>query len=77
MSTIREILDEHSVVISQDGDMGIWKEDFDKLEKELTDSLKDELADKIDKETYVDNMSEDNLVEHIVNEIRKFKPKEK
>ena len=32
------------------------------------------LADKIEKDTYTENREEDNLVEHIVNEIRKHKP---
>ena len=35
-------------------------------------SILDKLATKIEEETYTENREEDNLVEHIVNEIRKF-----
>lgn len=39
----------------------------------LINSILDKCATKIEKETYTENRDEDALVEHIVNEIRKFK----
>ena len=81
--SIREILEKYAeefevtdgkVTMGYNGTL-IKDRNFDKIEKELLDSLKNALADKIEKETYTESRSEDNLVEHIVNEIRKFKEK--
>jgi len=74
--SIREILEKYADFSTDEGNpIFIKSSNFDKIEKELLDSLKNALADKIEKETYTESRSEDNLVEHIVNEIRKFKEK--
>lgn len=39
----------------------------------IINSVLDKCATKIEKETYTENREEYSLVEHIVNEIRKFK----